>query len=73
MKCVFGNIAPPLHNGATFSVTVVNINGTYSRICRYIPQGNMLDFGKGFAYFEWPRGKIKMKTLHSLIHLFLVG
>uniref|UniRef100_A0A8C4VC30 Fibronectin type-III domain-containing protein n=1 Tax=Falco tinnunculus TaxID=100819 RepID=A0A8C4VC30_FALTI len=39
MKCTFGNTAPPLHNGASFSVTAVNMNGTYSTVCRYIPQG----------------------------------
>ncbi|XP_009999493.1 PREDICTED: granulocyte-macrophage colony-stimulating factor receptor subunit alpha-like [Chaetura pelagica] len=39
MKCMFGNIAPALHNGVSFSVTAVNVNGTYSSICRYIPQG----------------------------------
>ncbi|KAM6416219.1 granulocyte-macrophage colony-stimulating factor receptor subunit alpha-like isoform 2-T2 [Pluvialis apricaria] len=39
MKCMFGNTAPLLHNGASFSVTAVNVNGTYSSICRYIPQG----------------------------------
>ncbi|XP_071603181.1 granulocyte-macrophage colony-stimulating factor receptor subunit alpha-like isoform X1 [Heliangelus exortis] len=39
MNCTFGNIAPPLHNGASFSVTTLNMNGTYSSICRSIPQG----------------------------------
>ncbi|XP_009329553.1 PREDICTED: granulocyte-macrophage colony-stimulating factor receptor subunit alpha-like [Pygoscelis adeliae] len=39
IKCMFGNIAPPLHNGASFSVTAANMNGAYSSICRYIPQG----------------------------------
>nr|XP_009489753.1 PREDICTED: granulocyte-macrophage colony-stimulating factor receptor subunit alpha-like [Pelecanus crispus] len=39
MKCMFGNTVPPLHNGASFSVTAVNTNGKYSSICRYIPQG----------------------------------
>uniref|UniRef100_A0A8B9QHS1 Fibronectin type-III domain-containing protein n=1 Tax=Apteryx owenii TaxID=8824 RepID=A0A8B9QHS1_APTOW len=38
--CMFErNMAPPLHNGANFSVTAVNINTTYSSICTFIPQG----------------------------------
>ncbi|XP_008945906.1 PREDICTED: granulocyte-macrophage colony-stimulating factor receptor subunit alpha-like [Merops nubicus] len=39
MKCKFGNIMPPLHNGANLSVTAVNMNGTCTSIYRYIPQG----------------------------------
>ncbi|XP_064293751.1 granulocyte-macrophage colony-stimulating factor receptor subunit alpha-like isoform X1 [Phalacrocorax carbo] len=39
MKCMFGKIEPPLPSGPIFSVTTVNMNGTYSSICRYIPQG----------------------------------
>ncbi|XP_025971240.1 granulocyte-macrophage colony-stimulating factor receptor subunit alpha-like [Dromaius novaehollandiae] len=38
--CVFQrSIAPPLHNGASFTVTAVKINTTYSSICTFIPQG----------------------------------
>ncbi|XP_009664717.2 granulocyte-macrophage colony-stimulating factor receptor subunit alpha isoform X3 [Struthio camelus] len=39
-NCMFEkNIARPLHNGASFSVTGVNNNTTYSSICTFIPQG----------------------------------
>ncbi|KAM9203166.1 granulocyte-macrophage colony-stimulating factor receptor subunit alpha-like isoform 2-T2 [Mergus octosetaceus] len=40
MTCIFdGNLMFPLHNGANFSVTAVNINSTYSSICTCIPRG----------------------------------
>uniref|UniRef100_A0A8B9QUM1 Granulocyte-macrophage colony-stimulating factor receptor subunit alpha n=1 Tax=Anas platyrhynchos TaxID=8839 RepID=A0A8B9QUM1_ANAPL len=40
MTCIFdGNLMFPLHNGANFSVTAVNINNTYSSICTCIPRG----------------------------------